>query len=141
MTLKECAEKAGVGQATVLRMLEKSGYGGWSEFQKTIWQEEGSRKYRSQDKRANEIGTENVIVGIRPEDMMILPEKSEQGLEATVNVYEMLGSEAYVYFDYKGESRAIRTNADTKIRKGDRIRYTFREEGIHLFDPYHENRI
>lgn len=62
MTLKECAEKAGVGQATILRMLEKSGYGGWSEFQKTIWQEEGSRKYRSQDKRENEMRTENAKI-------------------------------------------------------------------------------
>nr|WP_296957032.1 MurR/RpiR family transcriptional regulator [uncultured Mediterraneibacter sp.] len=62
MTLKECAEKAGVGQATVLRMLEKSGYGGWAEFQKTIWKEEGSRKYRSQDKRENEMRTENAKI-------------------------------------------------------------------------------
>ncbi len=91
--------------------------------------------------REKEYMGENVIVGIRPEDMMILPEKSEQGLETTVNVYEMLGAEAYVYFDYNGKSRAIRIDADTKIRKGDRIRYTFREEGIHLFDSYRENRI
>ena len=62
MTLKECAEKAGVGQATVLRMLEKSGYSGWSEFQKMIWQEKGSRKYANQDQRRNEIKTENAKI-------------------------------------------------------------------------------
>ncbi|MBD8931382.1 MAG: sn-glycerol-3-phosphate ABC transporter ATP-binding protein UgpC [Ruminococcus sp.] len=84
---------------------------------------------------------EKVIVGIRPEDMIILPDESEDGLEAKVNVYEMLGPEAYLYFDYNKESRAIRTDADTKIRKGDRIKYTFREDRIHLFDPQRENRI
>ena len=84
---------------------------------------------------------EEVIVGIRPEDMIVLPDESEEGLEAKINVYEMLGAEAYLYFDYNGESRAIRTKAESKIRKGDHVRYTFQEDRIHLFDPRRENRI
>lgn len=39
---------------------------------------------------------EEVIVGIRPEDMVVLPDESEEGLEAKINVYEMLGAEAYL---------------------------------------------
>ena len=84
---------------------------------------------------------EEVIVGIRPENIVVLPDESEEGLEAKINVYEMLGAEAYLYFDYNGESRAIRTEAETKIRKGDHVRYTFQEDRIHLFDPRRENRI
>lgn len=84
---------------------------------------------------------EEVIVGIRPENIVVLPDESEEGLEAKINVYEMLGAEAYLYFDYNGESRAIRTEAETKIRKGDSVRYTFQEDRIHLFDPRRENRI
>lgn len=48
MTLKECAEKAEVGQATVLRMLDSVGYRGWSDFQKSVWMEEGSDLSKNQ---------------------------------------------------------------------------------------------
>lgn len=41
LTLRECAERAGVGQATVVRMLERAGYESWAEFQKTFWMEQG----------------------------------------------------------------------------------------------------
>ena len=106
---------------------------------------EGQTFHESEDleKRIYEKGYmgEEVIVGIRPEDMVVLPDESEEGLEAKINVYEMLGAEAYLYFDCNGESRAIRIEAESKIRKGDRVRYTFQEERIHLFDPRRENRI
>lgn len=106
---------------------------------------EGQTFHVSEDleKRIYEKGYmgEEVIVGIRPEDMVVLPDESEEGLEAKINVYEMLGAEAYLYFDCNGESRAIRIEAESKIRKGDRVRYTFQEERIHLFDPWRENRI
>lgn len=106
---------------------------------------EGQTFHVSEDleKRIYEKGYmgEEVIVGIRPEDMVVLPDESEEGLEAKINVYEMLGAEAYLYFDCNGESRAIRIEAESKIRKGDRVRYTFQEERIHLFDPRRENRI
>lgn len=106
---------------------------------------EGQTFHVSEDleKRIYEKGYmgEEVIVGIRPEDMVVLPDESEEGLEAKINVYEMLGAEAYLYFDCNGESRAIRIEAESKIRKGDHVRYTFQEERIHLFDPRRENRI
>lgn len=106
---------------------------------------EGQTFHVSEDleKRIYEKGYmgEEVIVVIRPEDMVVLPDESEEGLEAKINVYEMLGAEAYLYFDCNGESRAIRIEAESKIRKGDRVRYTFQEERIHLFDPRRENRI
>lgn len=106
---------------------------------------EGQTFHVSEDleKRIYEKGYmgEEVIVGIRPEDMVVLPDESEEDLEAKINVYEMLGAEAYLYFDCNGESRAIRIEAESKIRKGDRVRYTFQEERIHLFDPRRENRI
>ena len=106
---------------------------------------EGQTFHVSEDleKRIYEKGYmgEEVIVGIRPEDMVVLPDESEEGLEAKINVYEMLGAEAYLYFDCNGESRAIRIEAESKIIKGDLVRYTFQEERIHLFDPRRENRI
>ena len=40
MTVRACAAGAGVGQATVLRMLQAAGYEGWAEFQQAVWKEE-----------------------------------------------------------------------------------------------------
>lgn len=36
ITLRQCASQAGVGQPTVLRMLEACGFEGWSAFQRAI---------------------------------------------------------------------------------------------------------
>lgn len=41
MTLRECASGAGVGQPTVIRMLEACGYEGWSAFQCEVWKSMG----------------------------------------------------------------------------------------------------
>ncbi len=41
MTLRECASGAGVGQPTVIRMLEACGYEGWSDFQREVWKSMG----------------------------------------------------------------------------------------------------
>ena len=37
ITVRELAERAGVGQATIIRMLQAAGYESWSAFQKTVW--------------------------------------------------------------------------------------------------------
>lgn len=81
---------------------------------------------------------EEVIAGARPEDLMIA---ESGGLEVTVTLHEMLGAESYLYFDYEGKTMSVRTEADTPIRRGDKICITFRKEKIHLFDAYRENRI
>ena len=79
----------------------------------------------------------DVIIGVRPEDMLI----SETGIESSVRVYEMLGSEAYLYFDHAGENVAVRVEADTPVRKGDTVHFTFRPEKIHIFDAQTQERI
>ena len=44
MTVRELAGQAGVGQATVIRMLQAAGYEGWSAFQREVWQEKGKQE-------------------------------------------------------------------------------------------------
>ena len=87
-------------------------------------------------KKKSELG-KDVIIGVRPEDMLI----AEEGVESKVRVYEMLGSETYLYFDHDGGTVAVRTAADTPIRKGDRVHFNFRKDKIHLFDAQTEERI
>ena len=58
-----------------------------------------------------------VSMGIRPEDVYDLSEsdKASSGLEieSTINVYELLGSEVYLYFDVEKFPVTARVNADT----------------------------
>ena len=44
ITVRELAERASVGQATIIRMLQAAGYESWSAFQKTVWQEKGQQE-------------------------------------------------------------------------------------------------
>jgi multiple sugar transport system ATP-binding protein len=73
---------------------------------------------------------EVITVGVRPEDLVL----TEEGTEHEVLVYEMLGAETYLYFTYEGKDVALRTNADTPYRRGDRISFCLRNDKLHLFD-------
>ena len=73
---------------------------------------------------------EVITVGVRPEDLVL----TEEGTEHEVMVYEMLGAETYLYFTYEGKDVALRTNADTPYRRGDRISFCLRNDKLHLFD-------
>ena len=79
-----------------------------------------------------------IILGVRPEDMII---HKEEGIKSTVRVYEMLGAEAYLYFEYEGKNVAVKTAADTHMRRGDEAYLNFDMKKAHLFDGIRKNRI
>ena len=81
---------------------------------------------------------QDIIVGIRAEDIKLA---ADGELEGTVEVYEMLGDYAYLYFNYAGQKVSVRVPADTAVQRGDTIRMTFDMEKIHLFDKLREKRI
>ncbi|MEF9839913.1 MAG: ABC transporter ATP-binding protein [Lachnospiraceae bacterium] len=79
-----------------------------------------------------------VLVGVRPEDVKLC-EKAD--LELTVNVYEMLGAEAFIYFNYQGVEMSAKVSPDSNVERGNKIKIQFDVERIHLFDLYTEQRI
>lgn len=81
---------------------------------------------------------QDIIVGIRAEDIKLA---ADGELEGTVEVYEMLGDYAYLYFNYAGQKVSVRVPADTAVQRGDTIRMTFDMEKIHFFDKLREKRI
>ena len=81
---------------------------------------------------------QDIIVGIRAEDIKLV---ADGELEGTVEVYEMLGDYAYLYFNYAGQKVSVRVPADTAVQRGDTIRMTFDMEKVHLFDKLREKRI
>lgn len=80
----------------------------------------------------------NVIVGIRPEDVKL---EQEGPLQATIDVYELLGSESYVYFPFCEKRMSAKIRADLPVKVKDTIRFTFLQDKLHLFDQETGERI
>ena len=74
----------------------------------------------------NKVVMVKIIMGIRPENLFD-PELSlkplKQKLNVKVSVYEMVGSEVFLYFDLLGNSLTARVDPKTKARVGDEIAY------------------
>ena len=79
-----------------------------------------------------------VVLGIRPEDIHddpeYLAEHRDTVITAKIRVYEMLGAEVFLYFDYDGANMTARVKPDTKARTNDMIDFALDPEKIHVFD-------
>jgi len=94
----------------------------------------------------NYIG-KDVIMGIRPEDIKdeeaFLSSATDNILEATVRVYEMLGAEVFLYLTVDGCEKdvTVRVNPRTTARPGDTIKIALDTSKIHIFDKETEQVI
>ena len=75
-----------------------------------------------------------VILGIRPENIIETKGEAPYNFVSTVNVYELLGAEVFLYFDLEGANITARVEPTTKVRPGDKVTYTFDTKKIHIFD-------
>lgn len=86
--------------------------------------------------KADVIG-KNVIVGIRPEHISLVKGNGcFYHREGTVDVYEMLGSEAIVYISQKGSDKKLiaKTDGEKEIHPSDRVKAVYDLTKIHIFD-------
>ena len=86
-----------------------------------------------------------VVLGIRPEDVhdepSYLAAHQDTTIEAKIRVYEMLGAEALLYFDYQGASMTARVEPTTSSRPGDDVKFALDPEKNHIFDKETEETI
>ena len=76
-----------------------------------------------------------VIIGIRPEHITDVEDKiTENVIEAKINVYELLGSEVYLYFEYAGVNMTARVAPTTKAKTGEKVKLGLDVKNIHIFD-------
>ena len=79
-----------------------------------------------------------VVLGVRPEnvhdDEEFIAKSPNTVIESEIRVYEMLGAEVYLYFDYAGANMTARVNPKTKARTGDTVKFALDAEKIHVFD-------
>ncbi len=95
-----------------------------------------------------QVMNQEVTLGIRPEDIYEYDEAKERGiendtvgLEETVSAREMLGAEVILYFDAQGKTHAVRLSPENHTQTGEKIRFYFDPERIHLFDRNTEENI
>ena len=97
---------------------------------------------------ANKVGSMDVILGIRPEHVNFATEEGPHTVVGKVDVSEMMGSEVYLHVS-AGEKDVVLRVPTTDlpeehrggIRYGTEIRFTFRPELIHLFNPETEQNL
>ena len=86
-----------------------------------------------------------VTVGIRPENLTDRIGSSEVNphstITAIVDVSELMGSEVYLYLDYKKVDLIARVSSETTAKAGDEIKLLVDTRRIHLFDCDDESAI
>lgn len=77
---------------------------------------------------------DNVILGIRPEDIQPADGDDINSITITVDVVEPLGDTNYVYFQLGETDCTASIPGDTPVSAGDSLEILFPEDRIHLFD-------
>ena len=90
-------------------------------------------------------GRERIVVGVRPEDLVIAGE-GQDGIDLEVDLVEVLGADAYVHAHALDEDGArldltVRTDGRRHPAVGDRIRVRPTARHLHFFDPETELRL
>ena len=79
-----------------------------------------------------------VVLGIRPEDVhdseLFIKDSKDSVIDADIKVYELLGAEVFLYFDFAGTQMTARVNPRTAARTGDHVTFALDMEKVHLFD-------
>ena len=86
-----------------------------------------------------------VVAGIRPENVSdeeaLLAANPGASFEAKINVYELLGAEVYLYFDFASTPMTARVDPKTTARSGDTVKFAMDIEKLHIFDKETEEAI
>ena len=86
-----------------------------------------------------------VVMGIRPENVHDAKAASLKKLtspfEAKITVFELLGSEVQLYFDFAGASMSAKVDQTSRAAVGDVVSFAFDTEKIHVFDRDTEEAI
>ena len=86
-----------------------------------------------------------VIMGVRPEN--VYDAKAEAlckltaSFDAKITVFELLGSEVQLYFDFAGASMSAKVGQASKAAVGDTVSFAFDMDKIHVFDKETEQAI
>jgi ABC-type sugar transport system ATPase subunit len=75
-----------------------------------------------------------ITLGIRPEDIELLPPDTPEAVTGTVELVEDVGAEDYVSVAIDGLTCIVRTSSHQAVAEGDRVSLRFPPDSLHLFD-------
>ncbi|MGB9760152.1 MAG: ABC transporter ATP-binding protein [Thermoproteota archaeon] len=75
-----------------------------------------------------------VVLGVRPEHVMLSNRFGENVFQAKVIHIELLGRELHVHLTIGDKEIVMVTNPETELKIGDEVKITFDENKIYLFD-------
>lgn len=79
-----------------------------------------------------------VVLGIRPEhvsdDAEFIKKNPGSVITSEIKVYELLGAEVFLYFDFEHTNMTARVNPATPLRTGDQASFALDMEKAHFFD-------
>jgi len=94
-------------------------------------------------------GSQDVILGVRPEHTTVCFDKTENAIESTILVNEMMGSELHLHVTTDGQNKIILRLPTIDLTEeqraglvyGNKLYFTFASKVIHLFDPKTEESL
>ena len=87
-----------------------------------------------------DVQSQQITLGVRPEHTLI----ADQGVEARIDVSEMMGSFVHLHVSAEGKDVIIVVPTFTtkqKLRMGDKIHFSFDGESVHLFSKDDEKNL
>jgi multiple sugar transport system ATP-binding protein len=82
-----------------------------------------------------------VIFGVRPEDVIISLEKKEGWFSGTVFATEPLGNATYVDIQWNANRLKAEAEPDFQAEPDSPVYFTFKKEKVHLFDKTNGKRL
>ena len=90
--------------------------------------------------------SQEVLLGVRPEHTTVCFDKTENAIESTILVNEMMGSELHLHVTTDGTNKIIlrlptidlTEQQRASLVSGNKLYFTFASKVIHLFDPQTE---
>ena len=95
------------------------------------------------------IGSQEIILGVRPEHTTVLFDNKDNAIECTINVNEMMGSELHLHLSSQNDDKIIVRLPTVDLTKeqrasltfGNKLYITFPAKVMHLFDPETEESL
>ncbi len=83
----------------------------------------------------------DVIVGVRPEDLVLVADADADAIEATLEVVEPVGNEIFLNLRRGDQEIVMRVPPQAVPETGSTLRIAFKRDRVHLFDAKSERRI
>ena len=98
--------------------------------------------------KAKNTPAQDIILGIRPDHIVLCPDGEKSGIEATVDVTELMGSTIHMHVNIAGKDAIVilptidlSTEQKTSFGYGSKIHVTFGGNVVHMFNKETEKSL